>query len=431
MRELAGYGVLVLGSIVLGIYLKRKGRGQFRFYLRGAALLGTVCFAVAIWEQWEEGTKDQLEVLKRNEAGLGSQEIRLSLDAESLLQEYPYPITVEEQQLTKEEIKSLFIEAEKELERLILGKNLSLDEISSDLYLPAGLMDGKVAASYYFDPYEMVTSDGKILWDQVREEKMLVKVTAELNCQGQQASHEFYICLTPKKAKEERMLQEVGQMILSENQKQGQKYLQLPQEYEGTPLHWKQEPERSSLKLLLVGIAGMVFWYVYQKEKREREKKAWNQQLALDYPDIVSQISLLTGAGMTVSAAWGKMTAEYCRQRKEGTLALRPGYEEMQKTWYEMQDGIGEQQAYENFGIRCMQSQYRKLASILMQNVRKGTKGMQQLLDAEAKEAFLQRKLYAKQMGEEAGTKLLIPMGIMLLLVFAILMIPAMINLQL
>lgn len=56
---------------------------------------------------------------------------------------------------------------------------------------------------------------------------------------------------------------------------------------------------------------------------------------------------------------------------------------------------------------------------------------MQQLLDAEAEEAFRQRKAYAKQLGEEAGTKLLIPMGIMLVLVFAILMLPALLSLNL
>ena len=47
------------------------------------------------------------------------------------------------------------------------------------------------------------------------------------------------------------------------------------------------------------------------------------------------------------------------------------------------------------------------------------------------RDAFLQRKLYAKQLGEEAGMKMLMPMGIMLLVVFAILMLPAMMNLQL
>lgn len=101
----------------------------------------------------------------------------------------------------------------------------------------------------------------------------------------------------------------------------------------------------------------------------------------------------------------------------------------MLKTWFEMQDGMGERKAYENFGRRCCQPQYRKFASLLMQNVRKGTRGMQQLLDAEAEEAFQQRKAYARQLGEEAGTKLLLPMGLMLVLVFAILLLPAMLSL--
>ena len=133
---------------------------------------------------------------------------------------------------------------------------------------------------------------------------------------------------------------------------------------------------------------------------------------------------------MTVQTAWSRIVSEYCRQRECKACELRPGYEEMIKTWHEMQDGVGERKAYENFGVRCNQSGYRKFASILVQNVKKGTKGMQQLLDAEAKEAFFKRKLYARQMGEEAGTKLLIPMGIMLIWVFAVLMLPTMINLS-
>lgn len=109
-------------------------------------------------------------------------------------------------------------------------------------------------------------------------------------------------------------------------------------------------------------------------------------------------------------------------------MFLRPGYEEMLKTWYEMQDGTGELKAYENFGRRCDNPQYRKFASLLIQNIRKGTRGMQALLDAEAEEAFQNRKAHARKLGEEAGTKLLMPMGLMLLLVFAILLMPAMMS---
>ena len=50
---------------------------------------------------------------------------------------------------------------------------------------------------------------------------------------------------------------------------------------------------------------------------------------------------------------------------------------------------------------------------------------MQKLLEQEEWEAYEQRKTQAKQAGEEAGTKLLLPMGIMLVIVLAILVIPA------
>ena len=55
-------------------------------------------------------------------------------------------------------------------------------------------------------------------------------------------------------------------------------------------------------------------------------------------------------------------------------------------------DGIGELQAYENFGKRCQLGAYRKLSSMLVQNVRKGAKGMQKLLEEEEWEAYEQRK---------------------------------------
>ena len=45
-------------------------------------------------------------------------------------------------------------------------------------------------------------------------------------------------------------------------------------------------------------------------------------------------------------------------------------------------------------------------------------------------EAFLERKNIAKRLGEEAGTKLLIPLFIMLMIVMAIVILPAMLALN-
>lgn len=48
-----------------------------------------------------------------------------------------------------------------------------------------------------------------------------------------------------------------------------------------------------------------------------------------------------------------------------------------------------------------------------------------ELLEREAEDAFEQRKNLAKKAGEEAGTKLMIPLFLMLIIVFAIVIVPA------
>lgn len=62
---------------------------------------------------------------------------------------------------------------------------------------------------------------------------------------------------------------------------------------------------------------------------------------------------------------------------------------------------------------------------MMNQNIRKGSEGLIQLLEVEAIEAFEKRKEQVKVMGETAGTKLLLPMILMLGVVMVIIVIPA------
>ena len=45
-------------------------------------------------------------------------------------------------------------------------------------------------------------------------------------------------------------------------------------------------------------------------------------------------------------------------------------------TYYELERGIPEGKAYAAFGRRCRQHGYRKLGSLLEQNLKKGTSGL-------------------------------------------------------
>lgn len=430
MGLFAGYGLLTVLSLFGFLYLKkRKREWRYRNYLLMTAAMGAACLLAAVADGMGKEGQEGIGEVERNQVGQGTRDVQLKLTAEDVLKEYTYPLAVEEQQATAAEAERLFELAREELERVILGENPAAEEISAPLSIPRTLTQGAVEVTCTFDPLELVNMDGTIAWESLTEETALVKASAKLICQGREALHEFYLRLvTPPRTGEEALLKEVGDRLRQENESQGKMFLTLPEESGGVPLHWSLPREETHLKVLFFGCACMVAWYVYGKEKRNRQQKAWDNQLVLDYPDIVSQLSLLSGAGMTIPAAWGKLALEYRDRRGEGRMFLRPGYEEMLKTWYEMQDGTGELKAYENFGRRCDNPQYRKFASLLIQNIRKGTRGMQALLDAEAEEAFQNRKAHARKLGEEAGTKLLMPMGLMLLLVFAILLMPAMMS---
>ena len=128
---------------------------------------------------------------------------------------------------------------------------------------------------------------------------------------------------------------------------------------------------------------------------------------------------------MNIPLAWEKIALAYQAKRERGELEERYAYEEMLHTLHEIRDGVGELKAYENFGNRCSLSIYRRLSALIVQNVRKGAQGMQKLLEQEEWESYEQRKAQARQAGEEAGTKLLFPMGIMLVVVLVILVVPA------
>ena len=145
--------------------------------------------------------------------------------------------------------------------------------------------------------------------------------------------------------------------------------------------------------------------------------------------DIVSRLSLYMGAGISTRKSWERLVDQY-EKKVEDTKKRRPAYEEMKRTLYEMQSGVSEALAYEQFGSRCQIQVYLKLGTLLSQNLRKGTRNLAELLQEESREAFENRKALAKRMGEECESKLLLPMMLMLLTILILIMYPAAVSFQ-
>ena len=127
---------------------------------------------------------------------------------------------------------------------------------------------------------------------------------------------------------------------------------------------------------------------------------------------------------MTVRNVFARLSEEYLAKREQG-MSKSYMYEELVRTNREIQAGKSEAKAYEAFGIRCQGQEYSRLCTLLTQNLRKGNGELLNLLQEESRKAFEDRMGKVRKKGEEAGTKLLFPMVMMLLIVMVVIMIPA------
>ena len=164
------------------------------------------------------------------------------------------------------------------------------------------------------------------------------------------------------------------------------------------------------------------FLFDYQLEQGIRRREL---QLQQEYPEMIERFILLLGAGLTIRGAWQRITKDYEARRECGEISGHYLYEEMILTRMEMENGKSEAAAYQAFGRRISMLSYMKFSTLLVQNLRKGSDDLLRRMEVEAEDALRARREFARQLGEEAGTKLLLPMIMMLVVVFALIMAAA------
>jgi tight adherence protein C len=142
--------------------------------------------------------------------------------------------------------------------------------------------------------------------------------------------------------------------------------------------------------------------------------------IQLDFVEFVNKLTLLVGAGMTISRAWEKIVSD----NKKDT----PLYNEMALALAEIKAGKPEILAYEEFGRRCKIKEINKFVSVIVLNLKKGGAEVVPVLKVQAMECWEMRKAAAKRLGEEASTKILMPLMIMFVGIIIIVATPAILS---
>ncbi len=227
--------------------------------------------------------------------------------------------------------------------------------------------------------------------------------------------------------REEEMVRSLRETADQYNQERNDpNYYYLPPQWEGKPLRWSRPGETSGSLLAGLSLLAAVGLLLKSMKEGQEIRARRMEQLLLDYPGLIMKFTLLVQAGMTVRRAFGKMAADYGKKKKKEP---RFAYEEIVTACHEMESGVSELEVYRRFGERCGQIKYKTFATLLIQNLQKGSRYMGDMLEKEALEAWDERKRKARVLGEAAATRLLIPMVMMLGVVMAIVMIPAFLSL--
>ena len=331
----------------------------------------------------------------------------------------PIKVVVEETKLSEGKAEEKLLEAEQLLDKLILGENESNEIIYYDLVFPENILGTLVEIDWILKPLEYVHTDGTIRNDVNISEEITQTAAAILSCQGYTRDYEIELTFLPRTMSLEHEVDQLVQQALFESKEQ--EILRLPNNYKGTLLQWKKPLDVTFVYFFLFTLCATIFLHIGAKRDYQQEKKDRRKRLDNEYAQIVSKFAMLLSAGLSVRNAWIRIVA--MNDGKNGVNS--PAYEEMKWAIRQMQKGNSELDVYENFGRRVGLVHYKKLMALFISDKRRGSRNLLEAMNEEMMQAWEEKRRKAKQQGEQVGTKLLIPMMGMLMVVFVIIIVPA------
>ncbi len=421
---LADYLKLLHPGKRIELLLADHHRKKIREFLMGMALAVILLLAGVLWSFGQEKDREA-DWAQRPDYDAGDRQECWEVVREDGTKE-EIRLNISERAYTREEAADYLEKGAAYLDDCILGENESADRVEYPLIFPEYIEEGNLSIQWFSGQPEILSSGGQISEDYMNENGTIIEVKAVLRCMSEEASYIRSFRVYPAKRDEKtmfysRVLAELRKTELETREKEG---FELPKEVDGEKILFQRKAGKELFFLAGLCLLAFVLLYGSRDEKISREIEKRSKQLLADYPELVSKLTVLLRAGLTVRTAFGKITADY-RKQKEREGYGRYAYEELAIAYYEMTNGVPEDRACEGFGKRCGLLPYMRLGGLLAQNVRRGNKNLLEVLNQEAQEAFEERKRRARKAGEEAGTKMLVPMVLMLLVTILIVLYPA------
>lgn len=400
VRKLGLMLLVVLAGTVFGLLVKVRNDTGEHLAEKGEVRRGN----------YKEGEKEVL--LEARVEGYGIKKLEL---------------TVSETELDRPAAEKLYGEFMEQLCSMALYQNESWDKVQSDLKLIGGIEGYPFAVSWESSRPEIISDTGAVM--ELQGDGCQVTLTAAVTYRNWKWEKEIPVqVIPPDLTEDQRQEQELLQLLYdSERTDRTEDRFFLPEEWRGRPIVWRESVQENSFVFFVLALtAAAAVYFLSDKDLHEKAEHR-KSLLKEEYPVLINKLVLFMGAGMTVRGVFMKIGEDYRSDRDAGQTGRKehPAYEEILYTCHELQAGVSEGTALDHLGRRTGLQEYSRLCTQLTQNLKKGNKTLLRTLREEADRAMQERINLKRQSGEEAATKLLIPMVMMLAVVMVIIMIPA------
>lgn len=410
------------------IYVKKNISEEWRAYQakKYAVILAGILSVFAAGSMSMLFLKQEVPIeeyqLKRPGYGSSAEEYSFKAEVEDGKEEEIH-LALEARIYTEEEIQGVFESYYKVLEEKVKGDNQSFREVRTALdFEPEDGWEG-IDISWRPSDYGLITEQGKVLLENAQEGE--TEISLYLFMAYNQYSSTFEIPVTIVKYPSDSVVSLQSYLMEAQTQNQQEEIFMLPETFDGKEVRYIRGADYSiavGIILLVVTVTVLLLYKQHSALKEQCIKR--EQQMKVDYPEIISKLLILIRAGMPVKGAWVWIVQDYQTQKKHKGK-IHYALEEMGEALKDMENGVSEGQAYLGFGKRCKQHLYLKLGSLLEQNLKKGSSGISVLLEGERIQALEERRRQIRAAGELAGTKLMMPMMVLFALVLFIIIVPS------
>ena len=402
--------------------VRQKGRTLIERIILIVITTGIVCGMIVLKK---ESVLDENGTLARSASGEGDRLYELEVSMADGGQER-VSVSVTERELPAERLPEMFYKAESRLRQEIIGDNPSLDNVSSSLDLVKSIEGTKIRVSWEADEEGFFSDTGRLRMVVSQPEE--ITLFATLHYFGNSRRIPITVTIVPPpEVVETDAEKRIGILQDAVREADGRdptsERMILPGEAGGEEVEWREPADTGPWVLGVLGIllAAMVIPQARSSFKDQEKKR--REQMERDYPEIISKLILLLTAGETCSGAWKRICKDYLAAKPH--MGRRFAYEEMLFSMRELELGRSESAVYESFGSRAGILCYKRLSALLSRNLRRGSREILTMLELESREAYAARFEAVRKKGEETSTKLLVPMMGMLVIVIAIIVVPA------